>query len=227
MAEAAGPCTGGRSVMVIPQLHRTDFPLVQVVLEIGSRDLQEADELADVFPHATVYSFECNPEAVARCRAAWPSLRNRDRIKPQYVAVHGTDGECDFFPVLSSRHPNIGASSLTRGVYLEMPELREQATEPIRVPCTRLDTWCRATGIERVDYVWSDLQGYDLPGVLTLGTFLQGVRGLHMETELVPLYEVNSMLPEVVTELGRQGLRPALFVAAPCLTFGNCDFIRA
>jgi FkbM family methyltransferase len=192
----------------------------KIILELGSRDGIQAIELAELWPAARVYAFECNPAALAACRR---NLAGHDRITLVEMAVAEQDGPIPFHPIAN----NAGASSVLvpSGDYdsVEWYNLGQAVT----VPATRVDSWAAANGISTVDVVWADLQGYELAALRGMGAMLSGVRLANLELELRPIYEGQPLLPEIVAHMQAQGLALAEFHSnAPHHWWGDGIFVR-
>jgi len=180
---------------------------VRVALDVGAGDCAQAIELAAAFPDAHVYSFECNPRLLERCRAA---VQDHERITLVELCVFDEDGEIEFHPndpektVTTWADGNQFAASVFRvnGAY---DHIEKYVQETVVVPCTRLDTWASGAGVEEVDVVWMDLQGAELHALRGLGDLLASVRAIHTETELKPMYHGQDLYEDLDGFLREQG----------------------
>ena len=71
-----------------------------VILDVGSRHGLEAIKFLELFPNATVFCFEANPNALSELRqnvGAFPQITVVGK------AINSFDGECDFFLPLIRR----------------------------------------------------------------------------------------------------------------------------
>ncbi len=133
-----------------------DFQRPLVIFNVGSRDCQQAWELYEAFPHATIYVFECNilanvaernPQILLVCREAIKTAGDRITLVPK--AVNIMDGNCTF------------------------------SEDEIAVKCTRLDTFITEHHIPKVDLMWLDLQGSELIALSSMGDSLAKVDFVH------------------------------------------------
>jgi FkbM family methyltransferase len=166
---------------------------VGVILDLGSRDAEESLALSRLYPRAQVFAFECHPRSIERCRA---NTRGEERIEVVPLAVHNTNGLVEFYPIDLDYNGNIGASSLLKasGHYDSVERYPQKC---IQVQATRLDSWARRRGINRVDLVWMDLQGGELLALNGMGSLLATVRALHTEVEYQEIYSGQVLFPAI------------------------------
>ena len=68
---------------------------VNIIFDVGSRDLEEGEFFAKRYPNSTVYAFECNPATIPQCLERQKKHTN---IHFYPVAVNEFDGKCKFYP---------------------------------------------------------------------------------------------------------------------------------
>ena len=157
---------------------------VRVALDVGSRDANIARGLAEFYPNADVYAFECNPDAIPICRR---TIADHPRIGLIEKAVADTDGTLTFRSIDPARtvtphqDGNIGASSL----YTANPAYPNEkyAQNEVTVPSTTLATWMRDNRLGEIDVLWMDLQGAELRALHGLGDRLSTVKIIHTEAQ--------------------------------------------
>ena len=125
----------------------------QIVLDVGSRDLDQSIEFSKTFPTSIIHAFEPNPTQYNICE-------EKSKLHPNvYVhqfAIGDRDGKLDFYLTLG----NIGASSLLKPIVV--PFASTQECQKISVDCVRLDNWLVKNEIKCVDILWMDTQGVEL-----------------------------------------------------------------
>lgn len=161
---------------------------IKTIFDVGSRDGAESVTFAEKFKEASVYAFECNPKTIPILRekiSKYPSITAIDR------AVTNFDGITRFYPtnmqtVTSWPDGNPGASSLfvANGNYPAEKYVQDEIT----VTCTRLDTFCRLRGIDKIDILWMDLQGAELLALESLGNLIQNVKFINTEVTFKEMY---------------------------------------
>lgn len=163
-----------------------DFDSVKTILDIGSRDLEQSLELQKIFPNATIHAFEPNPESYERClNLATPG------IKVWPLAVLDFTGETSFYAV--SQKDNHGASSIFEPTENVVGVDPVNGMEKITVPCTSIEAWVRHNSIPKIDLVWADTQGAEMPVFCGFGEHLNGVQAIATEVATGGLYYGNRM----------------------------------
>lgn len=183
----------GRSDML--ELAAALVPANPVVLEAGSHDGSDSSLLSAAWPTGRIYAVEPVPHnfeaVVAR---ALPNVICRQ------FAFAEQDGTADFRVELSG---NGGASSL-----LEAEEwfFRDyvKVEQSIRVTTKTLDAWCREEGLERVDFMWLDLEGMELPVLRHGQEILQTVSAIFTEVNFISARKGYTMYPDLDAFLTRQ-----------------------
>jgi len=64
-----------------------------------------------------------------------------------------------------------------------------------------LDTWCREQGIDRIDFIWMDVQGAEIDVIRGARNALKKTRYLYTEYSNKELYEGQLSLKQVLKEL--------------------------
>lgn len=122
---------------------------VQVILDIGALNGIESRILATAFPEARVFTFEPVAESASEVRQITKGLNN---VTVHQVAVSNFVGFSTFYVTR-----NRGTSSLRKP--LNVGPTRRARYRKVRVETITIEEWARATGIDRVDLVWMDVQG--------------------------------------------------------------------
>jgi FkbM family methyltransferase len=168
---------------------------IRCVFDVGANVGQSAAIFSDTFAAATIHSFEPNPDAYEHLHvlaAGYP------RVRPVNAAVGDGEGEATFFvnkfdQTSSLLRPTEGASR-----FLAVPDgLDFQAERRVRV--ITLDRYCAENGIDRVDLLKLDTQGYELRVLAGARALLEreAVPLIYLEVGFVPLYEQQPLFPQV------------------------------
>jgi len=163
---------------------------VRIVVEVGAKDCTESVGLAERFPQARVYAFECNPDTLDTCRR---NVRDHPQIQLIESAVADSCGIRSFFktdPVQSRTlwpDGNPGASSLFRasGKY----PVEDYAQIEVSVPTTTLEKFVNDRKLQTIDLLWMDIQGSELLALKGLGDSLSKVKLIHTEVEFLEIYK--------------------------------------
>lgn len=184
-----------------------DFNRQLVIFDVGARDCKESIECLEVFPNATVFAFECNPQTLPLCRDA--ATKFPERLTLVEKAVNERSGTCTFHPIDPTKtrttwpDGNPGASSLfmNNGTYW----VEQYVQNTINVSCTTLSDICREYSIQTVNLLWMDLQGAELIALKSMGEFLKGVEFMCIEVSYKPIYTGQVLYPEINAFLEKEG----------------------
>lgn len=70
-----------------------------------------------------------------------------------------------------------------------------------------MDDWAREHGISRVDFLWLDMQGFEMRALEGTSSLLGTVSAIHMEVSRVPLYANAPLYPEILRFMARRGFQ--------------------
>jgi FkbM family methyltransferase len=176
-------------------LQGTDAP---VILEIGAHNGDHTVRFLKLFPKARVYAFEPDARAIRKFKAQVSD----PRAELFEMAIGATDGEADFYP--SGGMPS---DPRKRAIYPEgwdaSGSLRPPKTHliiwpyvkfetKITVPVRRLDSWVQEHGVDRIDFIWADVQGAE--GDLIAGGSAALARTRYFYTEYSDLEEYEGQV---------------------------------
>lgn len=215
-----------------PKLVRLiDSSSVRTVFELGAHDARDTVALAEKFA-ADIHAFECHPDMLPLARERIRAHPAADRIRLVEKAVWDAETRIPFYPVVratasdGTELENPGASSCFRARDDYHRRYEQSVTE---VETLRLDAYCTAQNIHRIDLLCMDIQGAALHALRGLGEQLRKVRYIQAELENRPLYHGQDLFPEVRAYLAEHGFRCAaevkrdawfsdyLFIARPAI----------
>lgn len=154
---------------------------VRVVFDVGANDGATARRSLEAFPVAEVHSFEPQPDVFAALRDAFAG---EPRVHAVNTALADKAGDATLFQfeygsVLGSLVPN--AQNIVGNAH------REVATQV--VACTTLDHYSESNGVQTVDVLKIDTEGFELQ-------VLQGSRGMLSRGRIKYVYvEFNDLQP--------------------------------
>lgn len=182
-----------------------DSNKINIIFELGSRDLIDAVILVNYFNKSKIYSFECNPDCLIECHKNMNILKDeniKNKINLIEKAVSINNGIVSFYPYDLKKYNNMGASSMLivdftmRNIddpdyYNENPQIK------INVDGIRLDTFINQHNIDKVDMLCIDLQGYELNAIKSLGDNLKNVKYIITECSIHTTYIDGSTFKEL------------------------------
>lgn len=160
-----------------------------VILDIGSRDLEQSIEFFSVYSDSKIYAFEPNPEQFNICLE---KSKNYSKINVEQLAISNCSGTLDFFVT----HGNVGASSLLEPI--NVPFASTQDYTKISVPAIKLSEWMSNNNIDIVDIMWLDTQGVELDALKSMGDKIKNVKFIHCEASELPYYKGHLLKNELV-----------------------------
>ncbi len=171
------------------------------------------------WPQAQIHAFEPVPSIFAQ-------LENKTRAFPQVVrhntALGKETGQSTLY--VSSGGSDASSSLLPPKEHLiTNPHVKFE--EEIIVQTITLDDWKRRDGIKKIDFLWLDMQGYELAALKAGLSVLEDVQAIYMEVNTLETYAGAPLLPEAEAWLKGRGFRMAA-VKIPYSDGGNALFIR-
>lgn len=178
-------------------LLKKSLPENSVIIEAGAHKGRDSLKLHALFPQATIYAFEPVPYLYEQLKKAVTGIR---QIKTFNIALSDKIGT-------TTMHvsPELGAvSSLLEPTTLKQ-EKPNITFEKIEVSTITLDNWAQQHKIEKIDFLWLDLQGHELAALKASTTILKTVKAIYTEATLEPRYEGQVLYPELKKWLENQG----------------------
>jgi FkbM family methyltransferase len=157
-----------------------------VILDVGSRELIDSMAMAAAFPNCRILAFEPNPEQYNACKSASDA---NPTIEFFPFACGDKEDTIDFYIV----YGNCGASSPLEPIHIPGDWGWKKTVVPVR----RLDNVLKELGIEKVDVVWMDVQGYELNALKGLGSYIDNIQIMHTEAAGKPYYVGHTDKPEL------------------------------
>jgi FkbM family methyltransferase len=171
-------------------LHDKD---IGTIVEVGARDCLGSIILATVFPKATVYSYECNPSLIEGCRRVVASAPCKDRIVFHDYGLGRKKETRPFYPYIGSdTEPSDGGPSS----FLQRTDFESTQTTVDNIQLDTLANELSRYGLDRVDLLFMDVQGYELNVMLGAGDYMRQVR-------------------YILLEIPREGIDHSVYIGAP------------
>jgi FkbM family methyltransferase len=173
------------------------------IVEGGAFHGHDTIKMAQAWPHSTIYTFEPVPELFAQLKQNTAPIKN---IHCFNLALSDTDGTAQFWP---SEHPRRKGLHSQAGSLLQPKERIKWSditfNEPFDVPIITLDTWAEQNNIDHIDFLWLDLQGYELPVMQGSPNIMNQVKYIFTEVHFVEAYAGQKQHHDVMAWLENQG----------------------
>lgn len=190
-----------------------------VILEAGACDGADTVKFAQRWPSARIHTFEPVPELFAQVERRTSHLA-QVRCYPMALSDHTGSATFQVVGDPDDESSNRGMSSL-----LTQTDNPQISSKPIAVKTITIADWAHAEGVDRIDFMWLDMEGMELPTLKAAGPALATTRAICMEVTREDRRAVGCALyEEVVSWMNGQGFRPA--IDRVMLWFGNILFVR-
>lgn len=210
----------GKEVVEI-ELHEiapylTDSP---VILEAGACDGSDTTKFAQYWPGATIHAFEPIPELFAETERRTSHL---SQVRCYPVALSELTGSATMHVSDGGNRGDSSSLLDPAGHLAEYPEIKFGRS--IVVQTVTINDWVHAEGVDRIDFMWLDMQGMELPALKAAGPVLATTRAICMEVARKELYAGCAMYGEIVSWMRGRGFRPA--IDRVLTSWGNILFVR-
>lgn len=180
---------------------RVWLPDDPVIVEAGAHIGTDTVEMSALWPRGRIVAFEPVPDVFARLESA---TRTLDNVEVVCAAL----GEAtEQMTMWLSGGASDGSSSLRapKQHIQEHPTVTFGATTEVSV--MTLEDWATQRGLDRIDFLWLDMQGHELAALKAAGDILDTVSVIVLEVFLKELYEGAPLWPEVRAWLDERGFR--------------------
>lgn len=156
-------------------------------------------EVTNRFPSATVYAFEPQKDSFSLLTN---NVAGRHNIKPVNCALGENGGEAILYRNASAMTNSLSQST---GDALRYFEGYNDPVGQEKVEVLTLADFMKREGIQEIDLLKLDLQGYELNALRGLKDRLEQVKAVYIEVEFMRLYEGAPLFSEVDSFLRERG----------------------
>lgn len=197
------------------------LPPTAIILEAGAYDGCDTQEIAQLFPHSSIYAFEPVPHLFKLLQTYTYASPNVHCIKK---ALSTTTGSAKFF-VSNVPGALSGSSSLLEPEeHLTYHPLVTFDT-CIQVETINLDEWAYQNTIDHIDFMWLDMQGAELDVLKAAPNIVKKTKMIYLEVAYIHLYKNSHLFDEVRSWFESQGFI-LIFSEATSAAEGNALFMR-
>ncbi len=212
------------------------LPNNPIILEAGGFDGTDTELMVKFWPNSTIYTFEPVP-------VLFDTLSKRTKKYPNIYVYNVALGDRDeIMNMWVSFHPwgdNSGSSSLLPPKdHLEFDP--SEFKEVVETQVYKLDTWALSQNVDFLDFMWLDMQGFEL-NMLQCSEKALTAKVIYIEVGFVEMYEGQFIYSDVkkwMTENGYELIaidfdeevslkgRETIWPGNGILYFGNCVFLK-
>ena len=177
---------------------KTDSP---IIVEAGAHIGSDTCEMSKVWPKGVIHAFEPIPEIFKKLKQNTKGYKN---IITYPLALSNQTGTAEIF--VSSGSSNGSSSLLAPKEHLaEHPDVLFD--NKIKINTITLDDWASTNKVSHVDFLWLDMQGYELTALKSGEAILKTTDTIYMEVFLKQLYEGAPLYQEVRDWLEGRGFK--------------------
>lgn len=176
-----------------------------VIFDIGACEGEDSIKLKRLFPNSKIYSFEPLPPNIKKIKKHFKDCSEND-IEIVPLALSDKDGKAVFH--VSSGHPegapkdqdwdygNKSSSLLPPKEHLKTHEWIK-FNKSIEVKTQKLKTFCQDNSIEKINFIYLDVQGAELNVLRGAEELINNVDMVWMEVEAIELYKGQPLKRDV------------------------------
>lgn len=155
------------------------LPENPIVFEVGAKDGEESVKFAKMWPRGTILSFEANKNQFVKYLTKSEYFSN---MQGYNLAVNTYNGFATFHLCWGSNGDDPifeGASSLLEPFG---PYINDYKGPKITVPCVIFQDWCRNHAVQAIDFIWLDIEGFELQLLKSSPEIFKTVKVIYTET---------------------------------------------
>ncbi|HEY9046535.1 MAG TPA: FkbM family methyltransferase [Ohtaekwangia sp.] len=190
-----------------------------VILEAGACDGKDTLQMATLWPKATIHSFEPVPELFEKAKERLKGVKN---VKLYPYALSDKTGKIQLH--LSSGLSEGSSSILSPNKHLEVhPDVKFEQT--IYVNSYSIDDWAKQHHVDKIDFMWLDLQGAEFNVLQSSPKIFDTLKVLFTEVSIIETYSNVTLYPEFRKWLEDRKFRVVL-EDLPYVDMGNVLLVR-
>lgn len=181
------------------------LPKNPIIVEAGAHIGSDTRRMEKAWKDAQIYAFEPSPDVY---KTLHKKCRKKKNIKTFQLALGQEISTAKFYP---SQAAEKGAEACNAQGSLLPPSKKDWAwpsigfKKPVDVQVTTLDAWAQKEKVNKVDFLWLDMQGYELAALKGCPEILKTVQVIQTEVSKRPFYEGSALAEEIQAFLESQG----------------------
>ncbi|MFA6066322.1 MAG: FkbM family methyltransferase [Candidatus Babeliaceae bacterium] len=204
------------------------LPQDLVIVEAGACDGGDTMRMAHVFKNGFIHSFEPVPQLF---QCVLKNTQNLYNVKAYPYALSDKNGNVDMYISTLDRDPHSPSASsslLPPKEHLRYSDVRFNSI--ITVPGITLDSWAQYYNVDHIDFMWLDMQGFELNVLKASPRIFKTVKAIFTEVSFVEAYAGQYLFEDVKAWLENEGF---VMIGAnftnprdPAQWYGDAFFIR-
>lgn len=175
------------------------------ILEIGANDGSDSEQILKAIPGCTLYCFEPDIRAYAKLNYKLGSYNNAKLFQ---LAVSDNNGKAEF-NMSNSYDPNLSvgigwdkSGSIKKPINHIVMHPWCKFDSRVTVTTITLDSWVKQNNVDKIDFIWADVQGAEREMILGAKETLKNINYIY--TEYSPIkntYDGDCSLEDLVSLL--------------------------
>lgn len=195
------------------------LPPSPTIVEAGAHVGVDTAEMAALWPSSKIYAFEPVPGIYKQLVA---NVRPYKNIKAYKLALSNKTGKNKIY--VSGGRSDGSSSLLKPKEHLKIhPDVTFNSS--VDIETITLEDWMLENKVSKVDFLWLDMQGFELQVLKSCKPLLKHVSAIYTEVNLVENYEKGALYEELKSWLNNQGFEPTI-ERMPWADGGNVLFIK-
>jgi len=196
------------------------LPSDPIIIDCGAHVGADSVELSRVFPKGRIHSFEPVPEIY---KSLLSNTKKFDNISTYPVALGTINGNSEMF--VSSGSSDASSSLLEPTGHKDShPDV--YFNDKITVEVKTLKEWASIYKIDHIDFLWLDMQGFELQMLKASEEILAKVKCIHTEVSLKETYHNAVHYSEYRKWLEQKGFSVLIEAWPVGADMGNVLFVR-
>jgi FkbM family methyltransferase len=196
------------------------IPPNALIIDCGAHVGSDSIELSRIFRSATIYAFEPLDSLYGKLCANTKDIHN---IHCHRLALADRCGEMGFY--ISEGGSDASSSLLPPYKHLDdHPDVLFSKASKVKV--LTLDKWCEINNVTHIDFLWLDMQGYEMAMLRASPDILKRVSAIHTEVSTRETYKGVPLYNELRSFLEAKGFRVEIEALPAGWDMGNVLFVR-
>lgn len=171
----------------------------KVIFDCGANIGFVTHQLHRLFPEATVHAFEPNPTVFKRLDTYY---QKNTYVRCHNIGVGDIDGQLRF-----NINKNSGTSSFLAPNQYHKDNLASSNITVQEVPVVRLGSFMEQEGIEHVDILKLDIEGFEIKAMSGIPDLSERVSLIFTEVNLIPTYQGQPLIEDITSFLREKGFQ--------------------
>ena len=176
------------------------IPKNGIILEAGAHSGSDTVRMAHAFPRSIIYAFEPEPNAYKKLIKKTYGYNN---IHTYNIALGDKNEKRKLYVsenLLDASSSLLLQTQISKEIH---PELK--LNRSVEVTVRTIDSWAQENNINRIDFMWLDMQGNELQAIKSAKNLLRTVKAIYTEVLKYNTYEGAPLYQEFKEWMEREG----------------------